>query len=267
MENRLEGETRLDGRVVLVTGGGRGLGRAIALRAADLGAKVAVAGRDPHTLEQTVDLVEQGGGAALACPGDVGQAAHVDHWVTAVGDRFGRLDGLVNNAAGIGPPRFFEDATPERFEATVRANLLGPQQLIHAALGLLGSEGGGAVVNLTSGLGRMAFPRFCAYGVSKAGLDQLTRMLAEELREQSIRVNSVDPGVMDTDMQAEVRSQGAERLGESLYRRFLDLQRTGQLRDPASVAPLVVWLLSEAAVSLTGQRGSLADYTELGWPG
>jgi NAD(P)-dependent dehydrogenase (short-subunit alcohol dehydrogenase family) len=226
-----------------------------------------VAGRDAKRLGQTVERIEQRGGQALACPGDVGQPDVARRWVDAIEERFGGLHGLVNSAAQIGPPRFVQDAEPDRFAQTLRTNLLGPQRLIHAATDLLARHGGGAVVNVTSGLGRMAFPRFCAYGVSKAGLDQLTRMLAEELRERAIRVNAVDPGVMDTDMQAEVRAQGVERLGETLHRRFVDFQRTGQLRDPGTVAPLVVWLLSPAAASLTGQLGSLADYTELGWPG
>ena len=108
-----------------------------------------MAGRDAKRLGQTVERNEQRGGQALACPGDVGQRADVKRWVETIEERFGGLHGLINSAAQIGPPRFLEDAEHERFEQTLRTNLLGPQRLIHAATALLGRDGGGAVVNVT----------------------------------------------------------------------------------------------------------------------
>ena len=126
-------------------------------------------------------------------------------------------------------------------------------------------RGCGKIINIASGLGQMPFPRFCAYAVSKAGLIQLTRSLSEKLKPHNIQVNAIDPGVMDTAMQEQIRSMGPEPLGQSLHRHFVAYKEENNLRDPDSVAPLTVFLASAAADHLTGHFGGLEYYKRFGW--
>ena len=111
----------------------------------------------------------------------------------------------------------------------------------------------------------MPFPRFCAYGVSKAGIIQLTRSLSEELKEKNIQVNAIDPGVMDTGMQDEIRKLSPSVLGDALHRNFHVYKETGSLKDPAEVANLAVFLASSSSDRLSGYTGTLKDYVRLGW--
>jgi NAD(P)-dependent dehydrogenase (short-subunit alcohol dehydrogenase family) len=180
-------------------------------------------------------------------------------------ERFSSLDVLVNNAAVIGPPRFMEDADMSAWDRTMNINLNGAFYCSRKAIPIMRRQGGGKIVNIASGLGRMPFPRFCAYAVSKAGIIQLTRSLSEELKPFNIQVNAVDPGVMDTSMQEEIRRLGPFVLGETVYRNFVDYSESGGLKDPAGPASLVVFLASKAADHLSGEFGGIEDYRGMGF--
>jgi NAD(P)-dependent dehydrogenase (short-subunit alcohol dehydrogenase family) len=256
----------LDGRVALVTGASRGLGKVVAIALAKRGARVALNARSEKAIRVAAEEINRTGGRAIALPGDVSIRTEVERLVEAAAGKLSRLDVLVNNASVIGPPSFVKDADPDSWKSTMDTNLNGPFHAIRAALPLLRTDGGD-IINIVSGLGQMAFSRFCAYSVSKAGLIQMTRSLAEELRPLDVRVNGVDPGVMDTSMQREIRSMGPSLLGKDLHRQLMELKESGRLKSPGEVAPLVCFLASPLSNHLSGAVGTVTDYEEMGWPG
>jgi NAD(P)-dependent dehydrogenase (short-subunit alcohol dehydrogenase family) len=258
---------KLSGKVALVTGGGRGLGRATAIAMARAGARVAVMSRSEGELKEVASIIERLPGEALVCVGDVSREEAVQSVFEGLLERFSALDILVNSAARIGPARFLEDADPASWREAMAVNLGGVYLCSRAALGIMAEKGKGKIINVISGLGQRGFPRFCAYGVSKAGVIQMTRALAEEFRGLNIQVNAIDPGVMDTGMQEEVRGLGREVLGDEIHARFRGFKEQGLLKDPARVAELVVFLASSDADPLTGHIGSLEYYQGLGWRG
>ncbi len=249
----------LEGKVAIVTGAGRGLGRAAATALAKAGAKVVLFGPDTKHLEEAAGEIKKSGFQGIVVEGDVSVAGDVDRLVNETRNRFGSVDVLFNNAGIIGPPRFLEDANADAWFTAINVNLSGMYLTCRAAIPMMTEKGGGRIINVTSGLGRMPFPKFCAYCVSKAGVDQLTRCLSEEFRNTGIRVNAIDPGVMDTPMQEQIRSLGEEKLGSDLHRRFTSFKTQGGLTDPGQVAKLVVYLASEDAGEISGQVLSLAD--------
>lgn len=255
---------RLEGKTALVTGAGRGLGRAIALAMSAEGARTAIISRSAGELEEVASQME---GESFVFAGDVSKPENVSRMVRQTQERFSRIDILVNNAGIIGPVRFMEDAGERSWRRTLDVNLNGAFLFAKAVVPVMRDQGGGKIINIVSGLGRMPFPKFCAYSVSKAGLIQLTLSLSDELKDLGIRVNAIDPGVMDTKMQEELRGTGPEVLGESISRHFLDYKKKGQLKDPGEVARLAVFLASSDADHLNGQIGTLDDYRSRGWRG
>ena len=257
----------LQGKVAFITGGGRGLGRSIALAMAREGARVVILSRTAEELREVVSRIRGSGGEGNFCEGDVSKAEDVARCIgTAVRD-YGRLDILVNNAAVIGPARFLEDADDAAWEKTISTNLRGTFLCCRAAGLVMRERGSGKIINISSGLGQMAYPRFCAYSVSKAGEIQMTRSLAEEWRAMNIQVNAIDPGLMDTGFQEGVRSLGPEVLGKELHERFAEFKKKGLLKGPDKVAPLAVYLASPSSDHLSGHFGTLDYYRRLGWPG
>ena len=253
---------KLEGRTAIVTGAGRGLGRAIALAVSREGARTAIISRSADELREVARQME---GESFVFTGDVSRPEDVSRMVRETRERFSSIDILVNNAGMIGPMRFMEDAEERSWRKTLDVNLNGAFFFAKAVVPLMRDQGGGKIINIVSGLGRMPFPKLCAYSVSKAGLIQLTLSLSDELKDLGIRVNAIDPGVMDTKMQREIRSLGAEVLGESIHRHFMQYKEEGHLKDPAEVARLAVFLASSDADHLSGQVGTLDDYRNHGW--
>jgi 3-oxoacyl-[acyl-carrier protein] reductase len=256
---------KLKGKVALITGGGRGLGRAIAIEMAREGARIVVVARTQKEIEQTVSEIEATGGKAFAVPCDISSEEAVDAMISQIAPQVSALDILVNNAAIIGPPRFMDDADLDSWRQTIDVNLNGVYLCTRAVLPGMVNGGAGKIINISSGLGQMPFPRFCAYGVSKAGLIQMTRSLSEELKPYHIQINAIDPGVMDTSMQEGLRALGEEVLGEELHAQFLGFRERGLLKRVEAVAPLAVFLASPESNHLTGVHGTLEDYRRLGW--
>lgn len=256
---------RLEGKTAIVTGAGRGLGRAIALAMSREGANVALMSRTLSELEEVAAKIREEGGECLVHQGDVSRHEDVSAMVDRARKRFRSIHVVVNNAAIIGPVRFLEDAGVEEWKRTIDINLNGAYYCTRAVIPFLIREGRGKIVNLASGLGEIPFPRFCAYGVSKAGVIQLTRSLSDELRPFNIQVNAIDPGVMDTSMHEKIRAMGPTLLSESLHRRFTDYKKEGVLKNPSEVAPLAVFLASDESNHLSGHVGTLRDYVRLGW--
>ena len=257
---RLKSIMKLDRKVSVITGAGRGLGRAIAVAMAREGAYTTIISRSLKELTGLKDEIEEAGGETMVVKGDVSREDDVNRMVVETMRRFGRIDILVNNAAVIGPARFVEDADSGAWEKTIGINLNGAFYCSHTICPIMVRQGGGKIVSIASGLGRMPFPRFCAYSVSKAGIIQLTRSLSEEFKARNIQVNAIDPGVMDTGMQKQIRDLGPEKLGQAVYESFVEYKKKDLLKDPGEVARLAVYLSSTEADHLTGYYGTLNDY-------
>jgi NAD(P)-dependent dehydrogenase (short-subunit alcohol dehydrogenase family) len=254
-------------KVAFISGGSRGLGRSIALAMAREGARVVIMSRTAEDLREVVSLIRGSGGEGDFCEGDVSKPEDVSRGIDQAVRDHGGLDILVNNAAVMGPARFLDDADEVAWQKTLNTNLYGAFLCCRAAGLAMRGRGSGKVINISSGLGQMSFPRFCAYAVSKAGEIQMTRSLAEEWRPMNIQVNAIDPGLLDTGLQEGVRGLGPGVLGKELHDRFAEYKEKGLLKDPEKVAPLAVYLASPSSDHLSGHFGTLDYYRRLGWPG
>ncbi len=256
---------QLADQVAMITGAGRGLGRAAAIAMSREGAAVVLCSRTPSELDETAERIRQTGGRAASVRADISVAKDVQRVTASALRAFGRIDILMNNAAVIGPIKPLWKLRPSEWEELFRINLNGPYLAVRSVVPAMKEQGRGKIINVTSGLAEMVLPRFGAYAVSKAALNQLTRVLAEELRDHGIQVNGLDPGVMDTAMQDAVRGAGPELLGADLYREFVRMKDQGRLKPPEQVARLAVFLASSATDRITGEIGTEHDYGRHGY--
>jgi len=189
----------LNGRITLVTGGGRGIGAAIALKLASLGATTIVCGRTLARLQHTAGLMRSAGGQGEAMACDVADWNSVAALAERIQKTFGRLDILVNNAAvaAFGGP--LHTMPPERWDPVLNTNLRGVFYMIRAFASMMISAGGGDIVNISSLAGKNALPNGAAYSASKWGLNGLSYSVAEELRGHNIRVSIICPGSTHTE--------------------------------------------------------------------
>ena len=190
----------LRGKVVMITGASRGLGRALTLACAEEGANLVITSRSAESFEPVAEEAEGTGVEVLAIPADISRSTHVERLVDAAVERFGRIEVLINNAGLLGPRVPIEEYPEDEWRKVLEANLTGPFLLTKAVIPYMPE--GGSIVNITSGVSIEGRPRWGAYSVSKFGLEGLTQILAAELEEHGIRVNSVDPGSMRTEMRA-----------------------------------------------------------------
>lgn len=256
---------KLRGKSVIITGAGRGLGRAIAHATSREGAKVTLMSRSLNELEDVAAQIRDRGGTCFVSRGDVSRQDDVTRTVKRTAERFSTVDVLINNAAIIGPVRFWEDADPKAWDKTMAINLNGAFLCARAVLPFMIQNRGGKIINIASGLGQMPFPKFCAYSVSKAGIIQLTRSLSEELGSLNIQVNAIDPGMMDTKLQERIRSFGPAVLGTSVYENLMEYKNKDRFKDPDEIASLAVILASSEADRLSGYNGTLSEYASLGY--
>jgi 7-alpha-hydroxysteroid dehydrogenase len=234
----------LQGKVALVTGAGKGIGRACALALADAGADVVLAARTLAHLEAVAAQVRTRGRRALAVPTDVNDVAALDHLLARTQAELGTVTLLVNNAGGSGPndPQKLSGAD---FAQVLAWNVAPAYSLIQKTAPGMQAAGGGAVVNISSVAARYVQRRFSAYGAAKAALNQMTRNLAQDYA-PLIRINAVEPGTVMTDALA--RYLTPERLDRMV--KSTPLARMGQ---PEDIAAAVVFLCSPAASWITGQ--------------
>ncbi len=239
---------QFQGKVVMVTGAGRGIGRAIATGFAMQGARVAANDIAPDGVEQTVANIREQGGEAEAFVADVANKLAIQTMIEAARDAFERIDILVNNA-GVEPHASLLQMDEWDWDRTLAVNLKGPF-LLTQSIGRVMVEqgGGGAIINIGSIAGRaQGLKDRAAYVASKTGLLGLTREAARELAEYGIRVNAVCPGVIETEMTAALRQD------QAMVERWLRDIPLGRLGQPEDVVGLVLFLASDQAGFLTGQ--------------
>lgn len=239
---------RLQGKVALVTGGGSGIGRAAALAYARDGADVVVAGRRIIELEETVSRIEVLGGKALAIPTDVSVSAQVQALVATTVAHFGRLDAAFNNAGVEGFAPIVE--MPEAmFDQVIGTNLKGVWLSVKYQFeAMIALGNGGAIVNTSSWLAHGAMAGTSAYSASKGALDAMVRALSLEGGPHNIRINNVNPGIIDTPM--------ARRLtvDPSVMIPFVRATPAGRIGEPEDIGDVVAWLCSHEARFVTGQN-------------
>jgi NAD(P)-dependent dehydrogenase (short-subunit alcohol dehydrogenase family) len=251
-------------RVALVTGGGRGIGAAVARALAGQGMKVFLVARSEPELAAAADGIRAAGGAAEFAALDVADGAAVEAAVKVCRSRLGPVDVLVNAAGIYGPIGLTWEVEVGAWARAVEVNLLGTLHACRAVIpGMIG-RGGGRIINFSGGGATAPLPRFSAYAATKAAVVRLTETLAEELRPHGVRVNAIAPGAVDTRLQDEVLAAG-DRAGE-LHERMRRLRSVGEGATPMDVpVALALFLASEDAGELTGRLISAPHDGWRGW--
>jgi 2-deoxy-D-gluconate 3-dehydrogenase len=236
----------LKGTVALVTGASRGLGRAMALALAEAGADLSLAARSVEDLQRTANEARKHGVRAEVFAADVRRREDIEAVVEATMRAWGQIDVLVNNAGISGAEKPFLDLGPDDWEDVLSVDLRGPAFCAQAAARRMVERKRGSIINIASMAGLQPIARLAPYCASKAGLIQLTRVLALELARYNIRVNALCPGYFKTPMN-EVFF--ASPKGRDLIERSIPMRRLG---DPTELGPAVVFLASDASSFMTG---------------
>jgi NAD(P)-dependent dehydrogenase (short-subunit alcohol dehydrogenase family) len=240
---------RLKGKAAIVTGGGSGIGRAIALAFGRQGAKVAVIGRRQNALDQVVEELKQTGCEALAMTCDVSKDADAKAVVSAAEDKFGTINALVNNA-GILSVSTIETVSEEDWDRLMATNLKGPFLMSRAALPSMRRAGGGSIVNVASVLGLVAMKQRAAYCASKGGVTLLTKAMALDHAHENIRVNCICPSIVETELVQGLFAETDE--GRKLREARIDTLPLGRFGKPQDIAELATFLVSDESSWMTG---------------
>jgi 3-oxoacyl-[acyl-carrier protein] reductase len=243
--SRGESGVRLEGKVALVTGAGRGIGKAVALALAAEGAKVAVNySRSAEAAEQVVAAITEQGGAAISVQANVSINAEVEAAVKRVVAEFGTLDILVNNA-GITRDKLLLRMTEDDWDSVLDTNLKGAFLFARAVAPIMVKRRSGVIVNVGSVIGKVGGAGQANYSASKAGLVGLTKSLARELGSRHIRINAVAPGFITTDMTQELKAEYQEAIVKQIP--------LGRFGTPEDVARVVAFLCTEDAAYIHGE--------------
>lgn len=234
----------LEGKVAVVTGAARGIGRAIAVALSAEGAEIALCDLDASSLGETQNLVSKNGRKAEVFGVDVSKGDEVSSVTASVLEKFGRIDVLVNNA-GITKDSFLMRMTEEQWNAVLNVNLNGTFLFTKAVAKPMMKQRSGAIVNIASIIGLIGNAGQCNYAASKAGVIALTKSAAKELASRNVRVNAVAPGYIKTKM--------TEDLDEEIKKKMLDAIPMNRMGLPDDVAKAVLFLAGDASSYMTGQ--------------
>ena len=235
---------KLLGKVAFVTGGSRGIGRAIAAAYTQAGASVFICGRDQAAVDGAVNELRSNGGDIDGAAGDIGSYDDAKRLVQCALGRFDTIDVLVNNAGILGPRETIADYPISAWNEVIRINLTGLFLITREVLPIMLARRSGSIINVTSGVGRMGKAKWGAYAVAKAGLEGFTQVLADEVKSLGIRVNSVNPAATRTRMRA-----AAYPAEDPLT-----------LPTAESITPIFVHLASADSSGVTGQSLSARDW-------
>ena len=248
---------RLEGQVSIVTGGGRGIGRAIAKRFAAEGAAVLLTARSAGEIEAVAREIRAAGGRAAALAADVSREDDCARIVHAAKEQFGRIDILVNNAGIFGPVKPVEEISPAEWDEALAINLRSAFLLSRLVLPEMYARGSGTILNISSLAAKAAFAWEAPYATSKAGLLGLTRCLAAEGARKGVRVNAICPGpVFETKMSKELGLELSRRMGKDPKKQVEEFANTvlqGRGQTATEIAAAAVFLVSSEASAITGQ--------------
>jgi 3-oxoacyl-[acyl-carrier protein] reductase len=240
----------LAGKVAIVTGASRGIGAAASAALAMAGASVVLVGRDGRAAERAAGAITSGGCDAYGAGCDVADFSSVETMVADTEQRFGPPDILVNNAGVIEPIGLLASSDPVAWRRNIEINLIGAYNVIRATLPRMLDAGGGTIINVSSGAAHRPLEGWAAYCSGKAGLAMLTNAIALETGRSGIRVFGLSPGVIDTDMQGQIRASGINRISR------IPRAELAPVEQPARA---IVYLCTEAANDLVGTELSLLD--------
>lgn len=235
---------KLTGKVALITGGSRGIGKATASTYARAGARVFVCARGGDDLARTVTEIRNGGGDIDGLTGDVGKPEEARRIVGAAVKRYGAIHVLVNNASLLGPRIEIVSYPVADWEEVLRVNLTGVFLLTQQVLPVMVAQRQGSIINVSSGVGRTGKARWGAYACAKAGLEGFTQVLADELKDCGIRVNSVNPAATRTSMRAAAYPE----------------EDPLTLPAPEEIMPIFLYLASDDSVGVTGKALEARDW-------
>jgi NAD(P)-dependent dehydrogenase (short-subunit alcohol dehydrogenase family) len=240
----------LTGQVALVTGAGRGLGRAFAIALAKAGARVAVTARTAAPLAETMEMIERGGGRALAVPGDVSAPEAVAHVVRTAESQLGPIDILVNNAGAVGTLGYDWEVDPEEWWRTFEVNVRGPFLYARAILPGMVERQRGRIVNVSTGAGFNRLPQMDAYCATKAALTQWTKCLAADIQTHGVTVFAFHPGMVRTPMVDYLTSPDAPKAVQALFHSLLSQGRDVPIER---CVQMLLFLASGKADALSGR--------------
>jgi NAD(P)-dependent dehydrogenase (short-subunit alcohol dehydrogenase family) len=247
----------LSEKVAIVTGGGRGIGRAIARRFASEGARIVIAARTAAQLESTAKEIESAGGKAAWVAADVALEDGCARIVRTALEKFGRVDILVNNAAIYGPVKPIEEVTPAEWDRVLAIQLRGAFLMTRLALPEMYSRGSGNILNISSVAARAAYGWGAAYATAKTGLLGLTRVTASEGAQRGVRANALLPGpVPETEMSQDLGRALAARTGgdaDAMFKEYLKGVLQGRPQTADEIAAVALFLVSDQASAITGQ--------------
>ena len=256
---------KLDSQVAVITGAGRGIGRAIALAYAREGANLALAARSESDLQEVVSAASDLGAEAIALPTDVTSQEDTERLARGAVERFGRIDVLVNNAGISGPIGQLQDNDIADWVSTISVNLTGTFLVCRAVIPTMLAQSGGKIINLSGAGATNAWSNMSAYCSSKAAVVRLTEVLAQELEGAGITVNALGPGSVHTSMWDRMTEQAADAGADFIHQLGLRVTSGGG----ASIdecAELAVWLASDESGELTGRLISAATDDFRGLP-
>ena len=234
----------LEGKVALITGGSRGIGKAIAMAYAREGAKVFICARKKTDLKRAAREIRSMGGEVSWSAADIAEVTEVKRLVREVLDRYGTINILVNNASVLGPREPLMDYPLSSWEEAMRVNLTAQFVVTREVLRVMIRHKEGSIINLSSGVGRVGKARWGAYAVSKFGVEGFTQVLAEEVKEWNIRVNAVNPGGTRTEMRAEAYPD----------------EDPLTLPTPEEITEVFLYLASDDSRAVTGQSLDARDW-------